>query len=239
MSINSIAGITNVALCNSSLERAIQRAHSLPGIVVFHGHSGLGKSFAASFTANRHNAFYVQCQSTMSRKAFLEAILKDMGITAAKNLADMTVQVCEELMLSGRPLIIDEADYLTEKSKIMMVMDIYEGSQAAIMLIGEEKLPAKLSTYEKIHNRILNWVPAQPCASHDVDELAKIYAPNVSIDPLLLENLHTATKGVTRRICVNLDTIANFARDEGIDTVTIANYTTPFFTGQAPRGRAA
>ena len=238
MSINSIAGITNVALCNQSLERAIQRAHSLPGIVVFHGHSGLGKSFAASYTANRHHAYYVQCKSTWTRKAFLEAILKDMGIAPAKNLADMTDQICEELMLSERPLIIDEADYLADKSRIMMVMDIYEGSQAAIMLIGEERLPAKLSSYEKIHNRILNWVPAQPCEDHDVEQLAKIYAPGVSIEVQLLENLHAATKGVTRRICVNLDAIANFARDEGIDTVTIANYTTPFFTGQAPRGRS-
>ncbi|PHS66341.1 MAG: DNA transposition protein [Thalassobium sp.] len=239
MTINSIAGITNVALCNMTLERAMNRAHSLPGIVVFHGPSGYGKSFAASYAANRHRAYFVQCKSTWTRKAFLQAIAKDMGLSPAGTLSELTDQVCEELMLSGRPLIIDEADYLADKNRIFMVMDLYEGSQAPIMLIGEERLPQKLKAYEKIDNRILEWAPAQPCKPHDVRELAKIYARGINIDDALLENLHAATNGVTRRICVNLDSIENFARNEGTDTVTLANYDRPFFTGQAPRGRAA
>ena len=239
MSNNSIAGITNVALCNQTLERAIQRANGLPGLVVFHGHSGLGKSFAASHAANRHNAYFVQCRSTWTRKAFLQAIAKDMGLPPATTLSDLTDQICEELMLSGRPLIIDEADHLADNNRIFMVMDLYEGSQAAIMLIGEERLPQKLSTYEKIHNRILEWAPAQRCEMHDVLELAKIYARGIQIEQQLLENLHHATQGITRRICVNLDAIRQFARNEGTDTVTLATYDKPFFTGQAPRGRAA
>lgn len=239
MSTNSIAGITNVALCNQTLERAIQRANGLPGLVVFHGHSGLGKSFAASHAANRHNAFFVQCKSTWTRKAFLEAIAKDMGIQPAKTLSELSEQVSEELMLSERPLIIDEADHMANNDRIFMVMDLFESSQAAIMLIGEERLPQKLSKYEKIHNRILEWAPAQRCEMHDVIELAKIYAKGVEIETSLLENLHSATRGVTRRICVNLDAIRQFARSEGTDTVTTANYDKPFFTGQAPRGRAA
>lgn len=239
MSINGIAGITNVALCNQALSRAISRSNSLPGLVVFHGRSGLGKTFAATYAANQHHAYYIQCKSTWTRKAFLQAILKDMGIAPAKNLAEMTDQICEELMASGLPLIIDEADYLADKNLIMMAMDIYEGSQAAIMLIGEERLPAKLSRYEKIHNRILNWVAAQECSLTDVEQLAMIYARNVEIEPQLLTNLHNATKGTTRRICVSLDNIRNWAADNGTGSVTVATYNEPFFTQQAPKGRAA
>lgn len=239
MSINGIAGITNVALCNQALTRAIQRASSLPGLVVFHGRSGLGKSVAATYAANRHEAYYVQCKSTWTRKAFLSAILKDMGISPARNLADMTDQICEELMASDKPLIIDEADYLADKNLVMMAMDIYEGSDAAIMLIGEERLPQKLQRYEKIHNRILTWVPAQECTLTDVEQLAHIYAPGVEIEPTLLENLHNATKGTTRRVCVTLDNIRNWAADNGTDRVTAATYDEPFFTQQAPKGRAA
>lgn len=239
MTQTNIAGITNVALCNQTLVRAMERAHGLPGIVVFYGYSGLGKSFSASYAANRHRAFYVQCKSTWTRKAFLEAIAKDMGLHPAKTIAGLTEQVSEELMLSDRPLIIDEADHLADKSKIFMVMDLYEGSQAPILLIGEEKLPAKLAHFEKIHNRILEWTGAQPCEMHDVMELARIYAPGVTIEEQLLKNLHSAAKGVTRRICVNLDGIRQFARNQGTDTVTVANYDQPMFTGQAPRGRGA
>lgn len=239
MTINTIAGITNVALCNMALTRAIKRTHSLPGIVVYYGPSGYGKSIAATYAANLHRAYFVQCKSTWTRKAFLQAIAKDMGLQTSGTLSELTDRVCEELMLSGRPLIIDEADHLADKNRIFMVMDLYEGSQAPIMLIGEERLPQKLAAYEKIHNRILEWAPAQPCEISDVRELARIYAPKITIDETLLENLHAATKGVTRRICVNLDAIRIFARNNGTDTVTVDNYDQPFFTGQAPRGRAA
>lgn len=237
--MSNIAGINNVALANQAMMQLQDRSPSLPGLGVLHGPSGYGKSFAASYVANAHRAFYIQCKSTWTRRAFLEAILKEMGIVPAKNLAAMTEQACEELMQSGRPLIIDEADWLADsKSNVMLAMDLYEGSQASILLIGEERLPAKLSHYEKIHNRILRWVPAEPCQMGDVLQLANIYACDVAIDEQLLLNLLDATKGVTRRICVNLENIRNWAADNGVDRVTLANYREPLFTGQAPRGRS-
>tara|TARA_B110000211_G_scaffold15953_1_gene16664 strand:+ start:4809 stop:5528 length:720 start_codon:yes stop_codon:yes gene_type:complete len=231
------AGITNVVLCNQALSRTIDRAHTLPGLLVWFGYSGLGKTMSAVNASIKNKGFYVQCKSTQTRKSFLESILKEMGIAPAKNLSDMTDQICVELMQSHRPLIIDEADYLVDKNKIMMVMDIYEGSQAAIMLVGEEKLPAKLSVYEKIHNRVLDWVAAQPCEAADVEALARMFAPSIKIEPEVLEGLNIATKGVARRIVTDLNRMVNFARDEGIDEITVTNYTLPFTTGQAPRGR--
>ncbi|MAK90431.1 MAG: DNA transposition protein [Oleibacter sp.] len=239
MTNHSIAGTTNVALCVQTLDRAMNRSYSLPGLVVFYGRSGLGKSIAAAYAANRFDAYFIQCKSTWTRKAFLEAIAHDMSLEPAKTISGLMDQVCEELAASGRPLIIDEADHLADKNRVLMIMDLYEGSNAPIMLIGEERLPQKLAYYEKIHNRILEWAPAQPCDLADVTELAGIYAPGVNIDPQLLENLHTATQGVTRRVVVNLDSIRNFAGSEGTDTVTMANYKAPFFTGKAPKGRAA
>lgn len=237
--MTNIAGITNVALANQAMMQLQDRSPSLPGLGVLHGPSGYGKSFAASYVANAHRAYYIQCKSTWTRRAFLEAILKEMGIDPAKNLASMTEQACEELMLSNRPLIIDEADWLADsKSHVMMAMDLYEGSQATILLIGEERLPAKLSHYEKIHNRILKWVPAQPCQMSDVIQLAAIYARDIDIDEQLLINVLEATKGVTRRICVNLEDIRNWAADNGANAATVATYNNPLFTGQAPRGRS-
>lgn len=239
MTTKTAAGITNVAICRMAMERAMSRTYGLPGIVVFYGPSGYGKSMAASNITATLDAYFVQCKSTWTKKGFLQAIAKDMGLQTTGSIGDLTDLVCEELMLSGRPLIIDEADYLADKNRIFMVMDLYEGSQAPIMLIGEERLPQKLSVYEKIHNRILEWAPAQPCDMEDVAALARLCAPKISIDTALLENLHAATKGVARRICVCLEDIRHFARNQGIDTVTVENYHRPFFTGQAPRGRAA
>lgn len=237
--MSQIATITNIALADSAMKQLLNRSHSLPGLGVLHGPSGYGKSFAASYVMNKHHAYYIQCKSVWTRKKFLEAILKEMGIMPAKNLSDMMEQACEELMQSGRPLIIDEADWLVDtKSQVMMAMDLYEGSQAPILLIGEERLPAKLSHFEKIHNRILKWAPAQPCQMRDVLLLADIYARGVEFDEALLQNVLLATKGVARRISTSLENLRNWAADNGVGRVTADMYTGEFFTGQAPRGRS-
>ena len=48
-----IAPLTNVALCLGTLRRAIDRPRHLPGITVFYGPSGYGKSTAAAVAVIR------------------------------------------------------------------------------------------------------------------------------------------------------------------------------------------
>lgn len=235
-----IAGITNVALCHQAIQRAFAREAHLPGMAVFYGPSGYGKSVAASYSANTFDAVYVECKSCWTRKAFLEAVQKAMGMKPGKNLSDMVDQIAEELAKSNRPLIIDEFDHLVEKNWVEIVRDIYEASQGTILLIGEEQLPRKLQKWERFHGRILDFFPAQPVSLEDINELRKIYAHGLEIDSGLINKLHTTCKGSARRACVNLDRIREFAHQSGVNKVTVADWgDRNFFTGEAPRRRVA
>jgi len=80
-----VAQVNNVAVCYEALERVQSRHPSLPGMAVFYGRSGDGKSVAASYIANRMNAYYVQATSICTRKSFLESVLREMTIPPAKN----------------------------------------------------------------------------------------------------------------------------------------------------------
>ena len=231
----TIAGITNVGLCVQALERAVSRATHLPGMTAFYGPSGYGKSFAASFAANTYRAFYVECKSSWTRKAFLAAILREMGINPTKTNWEMTDQIAEELVLSGRPLIVDEMDHLVDKKSVEVVRDIYESSQSPILLIGEERMPNKLKKWERFHGRILDFVPAQAVTFNDCSELAKIYAPGITIEPELLRQIHKAANGSVRRVCVNLDMIREHCLTVGIASIGTRQWTRGFFTGEAPR----
>ena len=74
-SVNTgIAPLTNVALCLGTLKRAIDRPRHLPGITVFYGPSGFGKSTAAACAVIQCRACYVQARSSWTRKAAHEAI---------------------------------------------------------------------------------------------------------------------------------------------------------------------
>lgn len=233
-----IAPLTNVALCMSTLHRAINRPRHLPGIVIMYGPSGYGKSTAASVATIRTEACYVQARSSWTRKAALQAILKGLGVAAGKTMSEMTDQIAEELALSGRPLIIDEIDYLVEKGTIELVRDIYEASQAPILLIGEEGVPAKLKRWERMHGRVLDWCPAQPASLDDAKLLAALHLEKVTIADDLLSRVYELSAGSVRRICVNLSRIEEECRLYGMDAVDLAAWGgRELYTGEAPNRR--
>ena len=212
-------GLRNVILCASALDRAINREPNLPGIVAFTGHSGYGKSMAASYCANSHRGFYVECRSHFTRKSFVEAILNEMGIRPARTLSAMMQQASDQLDLSGRPLIIDEADYLVDNKAINLLRDLHEAGRTSILLIGEENMPRNLMRLERFHNRVLVWQLAQPSDANDTRKLAGYYCPGITIDDELLTRVRETSRGVARRICVNLDMIRNHCETHGLKKI--------------------
>ncbi|TBV12782.1 AAA family ATPase [Stutzerimonas kirkiae] len=240
MSVSKIVPLTNVGLLSAAIERALQRPLGLPGLVVMHGKSGLGKSVAAAHAANLHRAYYVECRDTWTKKAFLLAILREMSVTAARTLSEMVDQVAEQLSLSGRPLIVDDVQYLLDKSAANVLTDIYNASQGTIILIGEENVTSSLVKLERLHNRVLEWVPAQSASLSDVRRLAVESYPKLGMADDLLGDLLKATRGCLRRVAVNLYRVHSEASAAGADSMDLAAWgKREWFTGQAPARRNA
>lgn len=232
------APLANVSLCEIALAKAMERPRHLPGMVCFYGPSGWGKSTAATYVSLTNRAYYIQCQDGWIRKAILVNILRVMGIHPRNSIWEMTEQVCEQLAKSGRPLIIDELDKLVEKKAVELIRDIYEGSGAVILLIGEERLPDKLTRWERFHGRILDWVPAQPTDLEDCRHLKRLYHPGIEMSDDLLTRIVKASKGSARRVCVNLARVEEFARETGATSVSLKDWgTRTLFTGDAPARR--
>jgi DNA transposition AAA+ family ATPase len=233
---STTAPLKNVLLCSELLQQAINRPAHLPGMVCFYAPSGWGKSFSAAYAANKFWAIYVECKSTWTKIALLEAILKEMGIKPAKRAYRMVDQISEQLALSGLPLIIDEMDHIVEKKAVEVIRDIYEGSNAAMLLIGEENIDIKLRKWERFHNRMLAWQPAQPSDLEDTKQLAKLYCHDVEIADDLLSKITQDSLGITRRICVNLNLVQQAALNQGKDTIKLSEWgNKPLYTGDAPR----
>lgn len=234
---NSVALLRNVVRFNQLIDRVQNRGPDLPGMACFYGPSGYGKTTAALWNANETNAYQVQVKSVWSRKHLAEAITRELGLPPGRTIAIMVDQIAEELMKTGRPLIIDEADYLMSPSMIEMIRDIYEGSQAAVILIGEERLPQKLAKWERVHGRMLDWVGAQPLDLREVGLLAEIYCPGVDLDDGLKGAVLQASNGSARRVCVNLSLLAEMARTKGVAALSSKDMSKSFFTGNPPPPR--
>ncbi|KIP19154.1 ATPase associated with various cellular activities family protein [Burkholderia sp. MSHR3999] len=237
-SIGAIAQIANLGMCEIAIERAVSRSANLPGLVCFYGPSGWGKSMAANFVANTRRARYVQAKSVWTKKHFLKAVLFEMGIKPAATIPEMADQVAEELAASGRPLVIDEMDHLVDRNAVELVRDLYESSQAPILMIGEEGLPNKLKRWERMHGRVLAWVPAQPVTIEDAHKLRPLYCPNVDVAENLLAKLVELSHGSVRRVCVNLERIQEEAMVQGRDDMDLASWgKRELYTGEAPKRR--
>ena len=235
---NSVAPLRNVSALVSLIDKVINRTPGLPGLAVFYGYSGFGKTTAAVYAANECNAYQVQMKSTWTQKKLCQSLLLEMSIEPAKTVADMVDQISEELALSNRVLIIDEADFLVKRNMIEIVRDIYESSGSPVILIGEERLPTNLQKWERVHGRVLAWLAAEPACLEDVDHLARIYAPETNLDAAFKKHLLKASQHSIRRVCVNLELVSEYSRIHGSNVVDLAAWKgQKFIPCQAPKAR--
>lgn len=235
----AVANLKNVASALILVERLRGRTMNMPGLGVFHGRSGYGKTVAAIFIQNKTNAIRVEMGVTWTRKNLLRNILVECGLSPREipnTIADLAETAIMELGSDPkRPLIIDEADIAVDKGMVEVVRELHDKSGAPILLVGEEQLPDKLQRSERTDNRVLDWVQAQPCDPDDTNALARHYCNGIILADDLLVELNTRTRGVARRICVNLEHIREHCTDNQIKSIDLAAFRAadiPLYTGE-------
>lgn len=233
---STVAALNNVILAATCMERLLNASSHVDKIGVLFGRAGLGKTEAGVYLMNRYNAYRIECKSVWNRKTVLVEILKRMGITPGKTMPDMLDQICAQLQVSGRPLVIDEMDHLVEKSAVEIIRDIHDGAgKHPVLLIGEENIRNKLIRWERVHSRVLDWSPVQPLDIDDAKLLADYYCRKVSVSDDLLAHIHVKSEGSARRICANLELVEEISLRMGTDRIDLATWgTQPLYTGNAP-----
>lgn len=237
-----IADLQNVGIAISAIDRLLSRQPHMPGLGVMHGPSGYGKTLALARATSEFGAVSIEMRDTWTKKTLLANCLRVLGITPAARAP--AAELLEQLSFALStppfpPLLIDEADKLVDHGMIEMIRDLYEMSRAAILLVGEEQLPSKLRRFERVHNRVLVWAPAQPCSIDDARLLRQLYARRAPVADDLLDRIVGACKGNTRRVSVNLELTQEVAATEGWETVTLARWgSRPLYTGETARRNA-
>lgn len=234
---NSVAPLANVARLTQLIDRCQNRTHGLTGMGCFYGFAGYGKTTAGVYATNKFSAVHIEALPVGGTKGLMEMIVTELGLRPAKQTAKMFEQAAQELGRTQRPLILDEADHLLTDRTIETIRALHDKTGVPVILMGEESLPQKLTRWERVHSRILSWVPAEPATLDDVGDLARIYARGIEIAPDLREAVLAASKGSIRHVSNNLAALAEHAALRGVNRLALADWSGPFQSVEAPAPR--
>lgn len=228
--------LPNVAGLISLIERVQTREIGLPGMAIFHGPSGWGKSSAVTLACNEFQAYFVEAQEHWTPPHLVKKIMDEIGLPHVRGVPAMVEEISKHLLKSDRPLIIDDAQYLLQKKMIGIIRSIHNSSQAPVILVGEEELHLNITRVENVHNRILEFLPAYACTLADAEVIAPYYCAGVTVDPELLGKIVDVSNGCIRRVAANLSRVRQVALSKGSQHASLADWgDRDFNTGQPPK----
>ena len=155
-----------------TVEQAAQEGS--PAMALFSGQAGLGKTTAGAFLFVQADGILVRCLKSDTMGTLLERLAQDLGLDKRQRKADMINFIVRELALTGKPLFIDEADYLADKTEVLeTIRDIYDLSGVPIVLIGYEHLPKKIKRLPQLFGRISQHVQSQKADEEDIRNIER------------------------------------------------------------------
>ena len=221
---DKIAPVKNVARLAEQGETLRTRNPRTPGIGVVSGEPGLGKSTALTwYGVRKARAVFVRGMELWTPSAMLEAIADELGITIGRNLAKGAQRVVAALVEQNRMLIVDEADYVVEKRRLINTLrDIHDLAQTPMILVGMKDFVKKLKAaldQRQFADRVAFEMEFQPTDFEDT-QLTAHELLDIEIDDELLRRVHVASDGNMRRIVVGLQRIETHFKAKGTRKAT-------------------
>ena len=126
---NELATVKNVLGLQAAYQALKSRDSGIPGMGLVHGFTGAGKTTSIVWLVNQVDGVFVRANATWTPVVMLQAIMTELGAAPLGRCAPMLSFIVDKLSLSGRPLFVDESDYLTDNRKMLETLrDIHDVS---------------------------------------------------------------------------------------------------------------
>lgn len=228
---STTAMTANLLAAHEAFESIKQASEeNTPAMGMLSGQAGLGKTTAGAWLFCKADGILLRCLRADSLGTFLERLAKELGLDTRQRRADTINYIVKELALTGKPLFIDEADYLADRNDVLeTIRDIYDLSNVPIILIGYEQLPKKIKRLPQLYSRISQHVEFKPADFQDIFTMSTDLVEDTVIEDDLLEQLLKQSKGNFRRITVGLNTLEKFARSNQLKTINAEQWANGVF----------
>lgn len=236
---SKIVPISNVARLAEAGDALLNRAPGMPGMGLTWGPTGLGKTTATAWLATRQHGVFIRAMATSTPTSLLETICRELNIAARARVAQTVEAIVGKLAETGRPLFVDEADYVVSQSRLIDTLrDLHDLSSVPVILIGMAGIDRKISLSPQLAGRVAQWVEFKPSTLEDAKRLAADLC-EVTVSDDLVADLHARAAGSVRNIVVGLGRIEQFARSRGAAAVALSDWPrdSDYFLGAAPRSK--
>lgn len=227
---HKLVKVKNIISLSSAFQESKDSAPVVPRMGLIYGFTGIGKTTATAWLVNKENGIYVRATSVWNPTSMLQEILIELSTEPPRLPSKMLNTIVNKMLLSRRPLFIDEADYLFNNLKMLeAARDIHDLTNLPVWLIGIDGVEKKLANRKKVAGRISQWVEFQPCEINDTRLLAKELC-EIEVHEDLLVKLHDISNGSIRLITVGLSRIEAFAKAQRWQAISVQQWgERPFF----------
>jgi DNA transposition AAA+ family ATPase len=221
---NVVAQVKNVQRLSEVTTALRSRSSGVPGIGVLWGETGYGKTTAGSWLATQTHAVYVRAVAMWTPFAMLCALMRELDAQPLTRAAAMIEWLVEKLASTGRPVFVDEADYVMGNLRLIETLrDLHDLSTTPLVLIGMKDFQQRASHRPQLAGRVAHWVEFAPADLEDARTLVDAVCEAGIADDLLAKMVRD-TGGSMRGMAVAIQHIEELARRKRLDTVAVKDW---------------
>jgi len=159
----------------------VRLTHVQRTIGIITGRSGFGKTMALqNYAAEHKDVIYIEVDSSYSPKVLMQEIHQACGYNGTGHLNKMKKEIVNKLNGTGRLLVIDQAEYLSDKS-LDLLRTIHDKAKIGLLIAGLPKLMENVKgiggIHEQIYTRIGAALELNPLKNEDMIKLINTYIP--------------------------------------------------------------
>lgn len=189
------------------------------------GKAGYGKTGTVRWWANSPeiNAVYIQAAAGITPHWVIAEIVRELGDIPDRRREYCFGQALRKVALARRPIIIDEAEFCLRDAEVLeTVRGISDLTEVPIVLVGYDKIKAKLTPYEQLSSRISAVVDFKPLEPADVRKCCSELA-EITIHDDLSADIHRQSAGRLRLIKEGIASVERHASRNKLSEVSLAD----------------
>ena len=202
------------------LQQACATAINENAIVVAYGRPGVGKSRGLTEFALRKMTtapLAILCSANVTTRYFVQKLATGLGLDDKPPTAKLEDLIAERLTRNPRPLFVDQANYLNEKS-LGTVCYVWEKAKVPIVLVGTKDLFDLFTTSRltedvraQLSSRVAMHYPLSELGPAEVKAIVKRALGEAATDDAVAQ-IATVTGGIHRHVDMIIPRIIDLKR---------------------------